>query len=292
MGHVLAAKRKGIPVSAPAFIPFLGALITMKKQPLNAQDEAYLAFGGPLLGTIGALGALGLGVMLESPALLSVAQVGFFLNLINLIPVHPLDGGRIVTAISRWLWVVGLIGGLIVILYLKAIIFLLFWGLFAWELYKKYVRKDKPKDMDSETTMVISTPEENFIDSGLPIPAEAHRRELPYIQSCDLKTHAEEIHVFYPGVGQIATLPFEHGLVNRVTLIETKNKHGMVVMKLLLSLVVYSENQSAMFQKEEYYEVPSRVRWMYGLSYLGLAAFLGWMMLVTFNQFPAPPLVG
>lgn len=83
MGHVLAAKRKGIPVSAPAFIPFMGALITMKKQPLNAQTEAYLAFGGPLLGTVGALGALALGVILDSTAILSVAQVGFFLNLIN-----------------------------------------------------------------------------------------------------------------------------------------------------------------------------------------------------------------
>lgn len=292
MGHVLAAKRKGIPVSAPAFIPFLGALITMKKQPLNAQTEAYLAFGGPLLGTVGALGALALGVMLDSPAILSVAQVGFFLNLINLIPIHPLDGGRIVTAISRWLWVVGLIGGLIVILYLKAIIFLLFWGMFAWELYKKYVRKDKPEDMDSETTLVISTPEEHFINSGLPIPAEAHRRDLPFFQSCDLNTQSEEIHVFYPGVGHISTLPFQLGLVNQVTLIETKNEHGMVVMKLLLKLKMYSENQSVMFQKEEYYEVPSRVRWMYGLSYIGLAVFLGWMMLITYSQFSPVPMVG
>src|SRR5699024_5328644 len=74
MGHIAAAKRRGLPVSAPAFIPFVGALITMKKQPLNAEQEAYLAFGGPLIGTVGALAAFGLGVGLQSPVLLSIAQ--------------------------------------------------------------------------------------------------------------------------------------------------------------------------------------------------------------------------
>lgn len=209
-----------------------------------------------------------------------------------MLPIHPLDGGRIVTAISRWLWVVGLIGGLIVILYLKAIIFLFFWGLFAWELYKKYVRKDKKKEKEQETTLVISTPEANFIETGVPIPAESHRRILPFIQSCDVQTKSEDIHLYYPGVGHLSSVPFWLGIVKRATLIETKREHDMVVMKLLLTIVEYSENQSPMFQKEEYYQVPSGVRWKYGLAYFGLAAFLGWMMLVTYSQFTPVPLVG
>ncbi|RKD27036.1 hypothetical protein BEP19_00220 [Ammoniphilus oxalaticus] len=296
MGHVLAAKRKGIPVSAPAFIPFVGALITMRKQPLNAEEEAYLAFGGPLIGTVGALGAYGLGVALQSPALLSVAQIGFFLNLINLIPIHPLDGGRIVTAISRWLWVVGLIGGLIVILYLGMYIFLIFWAMFAWELYKKYVRKKKPIEEEQETTLVISTAEENFVANGLPIPATSHRRELTFIQSCDLRTRTELLHVYYPGIGALSSAPvtFDIGLVKQVTLIETKHKseYGIVEMRLALRYQLYSEQVPSVFQGEEYYQVPTRTRFIYGVSYLGLAAFLAWMMLVTFNAFNSPGLVG
>ncbi len=292
MGHVLAAKRKGIPVSAPAFIPFLGALITLKKQPMDAATEAYLAFGGPLIGTVGAMGALALGAGLESPVLLSIAQVGFFLNLINLIPIHPLDGGRIVTAISRWLWVVGLIGGLIVIVYLKAIIFLIFWGMFAWELYKKYVRKDKGKDIHRETSLTITIPEESFWNSGLPIPAESHQRDLPFYQVCDRNSQEEVLEVTYPGVGPVASVPFQLGLVHNMRLIGTKVENGIIIMRLMLSFQLYPEYRSAMLQDEEYYQVPPRVRWIYGIAYLGLALLLVGMMTVTYSLFSPPPLVG
>src|SRR5690625_3362438 len=95
MGHVLATKRKGLPVSPPLFIPFLGALIMMKRHPRDAATEAYVAFGGPLIGTIGAMVAFWLALQLENTSLLIVANLGFFLNLINLLPIHPLDGGRI-----------------------------------------------------------------------------------------------------------------------------------------------------------------------------------------------------
>jgi Zn-dependent protease len=292
LGHVWAAKRKGIPVSAPAFIPFLGALITMKKQPQDAATEAYLAFGGPIIGTIGALAALALGTSLESPALLSIAQVGFFLNLINLIPVHPLDGGRIVTAISRWLWLVGLVGGLIVIVYFKAIIFLIFWGMFAWELYKKYVRKASPDETVRESTTTIAVPLERFIESGMLVPAEAHQRDLPFRQACDISTKEELCHVFYPGIGRLSAIPFEMGMVERVKLTGTKIQEKTVLCKLNLYFRLYPEHRSTMMQSEAYYQVPSSTRWVYGLSYFGLAAFLVWMMSITYSLFTPPPLVG
>src|SRR5919199_1765535 len=54
MGHVLEARRQGLPVSAPLFVPFLGALITMKQMPHDAWREAKVAIAGPLLGSAGA----------------------------------------------------------------------------------------------------------------------------------------------------------------------------------------------------------------------------------------------
>lgn len=95
IGHVIAAKRIGLPVSAPLFIPFMGALITMKRQPLDARQEAYVAFGGPILGSIGAVVVFGAAYYYHSPLLYSLAYVGFLLNLINLLPIHPLDGGEL-----------------------------------------------------------------------------------------------------------------------------------------------------------------------------------------------------
>lgn len=97
MGHIWAAKRKGLPVSAPAFIPFLGALIMLKRQPQDAVTEAYVAFGGPLIGTAGAFMTWLLAGWTGYEVLYPIAFIGFFLNLFNLLPMHPLDGGRIVT---------------------------------------------------------------------------------------------------------------------------------------------------------------------------------------------------
>lgn len=107
-GHLIVAKKFGLPVSAPVFIPFLGAFILLKDQPRNAWMEACVGIGGPMLGALGALACNGLGLMQDSPILLALASSGYFLNLFNLMPVGFLDGGRIVTALSRWLWLPGL----------------------------------------------------------------------------------------------------------------------------------------------------------------------------------------
>lgn len=106
-GHLLAAKRFGLKVSAPMFIPFIGAVILLKEAPRNAWVESVVGIGGPLLGSAGALLCEGLYQATGNLMFRSLAYTGFFLNLFNLMPVGFLDGGRIVTALSPWLWLVG-----------------------------------------------------------------------------------------------------------------------------------------------------------------------------------------
>ena len=106
-GHLLAAKRFGLKVGAPVFIPFLGALIALKESPRNAWIESVVGIGGPLLGSAGALLCEVLYLATGNLMFRSLAYTGFFLNLFNLMPVGFLDGGRIVTALSPWLWLVG-----------------------------------------------------------------------------------------------------------------------------------------------------------------------------------------
>jgi len=108
MGHVLQLRREGIPASAPWFIPFLGAFVAMKQMPKNALAEARVGLAGPVLGSLGALGAWGVYEATGAPLFLGLAYVGFFLNLFNLLPMLPLDGGRAVGALSPVFWVVGL----------------------------------------------------------------------------------------------------------------------------------------------------------------------------------------
>ncbi|HXF10853.1 MAG TPA: site-2 protease family protein [Desulfuromonadaceae bacterium] len=108
-GHLIAAKRLGLKVGAPVFIPFMGALIALKEAPRNAWIEAQVGIGGPLLGTLGAAVCEGIYWITGNPLFRALAYTGFFLNLFNLAPVGFLDGGRIVTALSPWLWIVGFV---------------------------------------------------------------------------------------------------------------------------------------------------------------------------------------
>lgn len=106
-GHLIVAKGFGLKVSAPVFIPFMGAFILLKDAPRNAWMEACVGIGGPILGSLGALACHSVGEIGDVPLLIALAQTGYLLNLFNLLPVGFLDGGRIVTALSRWLWLPG-----------------------------------------------------------------------------------------------------------------------------------------------------------------------------------------
>lgn len=108
MGHYLAAKQKGLDVGVPVFIPFVGAWIALKEMPHDAEMEAYIGLGGPLVGSIGALACYFAAREWNSMLLLAISYSGFFLNLFNLIPVPPLDGGRITAVLSPRLWLLGL----------------------------------------------------------------------------------------------------------------------------------------------------------------------------------------
>ena len=106
-GHLVAARRIGLKVGVPVFIPFMGAVIALKEAPRNAWIEAQVGIGGPLLGSLGALGCDLIFMATGNPLYRALAYTGFFLNLFNLAPIGFLDGGRIVTALSPWLWLVG-----------------------------------------------------------------------------------------------------------------------------------------------------------------------------------------
>jgi Zn-dependent protease len=107
MGHFLAARQRGLNVGAPTFIPFVGAWIELKELPHDVETEAYVGMAGPLLGSLAALGCYALAVTQASNLLLALSYAGFMLNLFNLIPLSPFDGGRITAVISPRVWLAG-----------------------------------------------------------------------------------------------------------------------------------------------------------------------------------------
>jgi Zn-dependent protease len=109
LGHGYAIKREGLSAGYPIFIPFFGAMITLRGQPRNTLVEARIAIAGPVAGTLAALGATTLFLATDTRVYLAVAYSGFFLNLFNLVPMSPLDGGRVAQMFSRRMWILGLI---------------------------------------------------------------------------------------------------------------------------------------------------------------------------------------
>jgi len=107
MGHYIAARQRGLDVGAPTFIPFVGAWIELKQLPHDAETEAFVGLGGPLLGSVGALACYFIARSYDVTWLLAVAYAGFFLNLFNLIPLSPFDGGRITAVLSPRIWLLG-----------------------------------------------------------------------------------------------------------------------------------------------------------------------------------------
>jgi len=111
-GHLVVARALGIRATLPILIPFLGAFVRMQQVPRTVAQEAQMAIGGPLLGSLAAVvclaGALALPDSRAGALLLGLAYFGFLINLFNLVPVTPLDGGRVLSLLSKWFNVAGL----------------------------------------------------------------------------------------------------------------------------------------------------------------------------------------
>jgi Zn-dependent protease len=140
IGHVIQLRREGVKASAPMFIPFLGAFVAMKELPKDAGAEARVGLAGPVLGTLGCLIPLALWQATGEEFWQAATFIGFFLNLFNLLPVLPLDGGRAMAALSSWIWGVGFVLFVgVAVLYPNPIIFLivLLGGMETWRRWKQ-----------------------------------------------------------------------------------------------------------------------------------------------------------
>lgn len=138
LGHAAVMRWQGVKTSPIVFIPFLGAVIGMREMPADAYREAQMALGGPILGSLGAVACLGLWQMTNHPIFVALAYTGFMLNLFNLIPVSPLDGGRAMAAIAPWGWGVGLVVLLFLFLQVHSLILGLILVVGGLEVFRRW----------------------------------------------------------------------------------------------------------------------------------------------------------
>ncbi|HEX2397396.1 MAG TPA: site-2 protease family protein [Solirubrobacteraceae bacterium] len=140
IGHVIQLRREGVAASAPVFIPFLGAAIWSKSLGGNALAEARVGLAGPILGSVGAAALLPVAEATGNQLFRALAFIGFFLNLFNLLPVLPLDGGRAMAAMAPWMWLVGFAAMVAAALLFPnpvILLILLFGGMETWRRWRR-----------------------------------------------------------------------------------------------------------------------------------------------------------
>ena len=139
MGHVIQMKREGVKVSGMLFIPFLGAAVGARSMGGNALAEARIGLAGPVLGTLATAALIPIAVAQDSDFLRALAFTGFFLNLFNLMPVVPLDGGRAMAAMAPWMWFLGF-GAMVALVFVAPnpilVLILLLGGVETWRRWK------------------------------------------------------------------------------------------------------------------------------------------------------------
>jgi Zn-dependent protease len=145
LGHVFQLRREGIKASAPMFIPFMGAVISAKSMGDDAAAEARVGLAGPILGSIATLVPLGIWLATGSDFWRALAFIGFFLNLFNLVPVLPLDGGRAMAALSPWVWLVGFAGLVAMAVVFPSPILLIILLLGGMETWRRWKTRNTPE---------------------------------------------------------------------------------------------------------------------------------------------------
>lgn len=185
-GHLIAARMMGLKVGWPVFIPFMGALIALKEAPRNAWVEAVVGIGGPILGSVGAVAVWGIYYLTGNYIYLALAAAGALINLFNLIPMVPLDGGRIVTAISPWFWLLGLAVLVPILFYSANILLILILFLLMMNSFPRVIALFR-KRTDVEQRYYECTPAQRWIISilyvaliaGLGLMMHSTERQMP-----------------------------------------------------------------------------------------------------------------
>ena len=139
MGHYVQLRREGVKPSGMLFIPFLGAVVGARSLGGSAIAEARVGLAGPVVGSLASAALIPVAAATGNPMWQALAFTGFFLNLFNLLPVVPLDGGRAMAAMSPWMWLLGL-GALVVLAFSfpNPVVFLIliFGALETWRRFK------------------------------------------------------------------------------------------------------------------------------------------------------------
>lgn len=286
-GHLIAAKQRHVKTTPMFFIPFVGAAIGMKEPPKHARDESYIAFGGPFLGAVATLVALLLYLWTHEPLWGLAVYIGAMLNLFNLIPITPLDGGRMITAISPKLWIMGLVilgiaawfipGPIIFLIFVLGIIELMthFREPYRYRLNQVFLtmlkRRKKTILAFNECEDVYEKNQKTFIDQKRRESIDDRLNRLRANKQLPRRFRRLRTYVF----------EIEREVLRHTWLDETDNSIGW-----LDHMIEAKEKEMA--QMSQYFKTSRKEKWIAGLAYIGLVLVLGLFFYFGESVLPNP----
>jgi Zn-dependent protease len=101
MGHFIDIKRRGLPAEMPVFLPGLGAYVKWTGLGVTKRQMAQIALAGPLAGWIAAAACFIVYTHTQDPLWAALARTGAVINVLNLIPVWVLDGGKAASSLGQ-----------------------------------------------------------------------------------------------------------------------------------------------------------------------------------------------
>lgn len=146
MGHYVQLRREGVRPSGMLFIPFLGAVVGARSLGGSALAEARVGLAGPILGSLASAALIPVAIATGDDFWRALAFTGFFLNLFNLVPLVPFDGGRAMAAMAPWMWFVGFAAMLAFFVTFPnpvLILFLLLGGMETWRRWRNRRRGEE-----------------------------------------------------------------------------------------------------------------------------------------------------
>jgi Zn-dependent protease len=150
MGHYIQLRREGVKPTGMVFIPFLGAAVGTRSLGGSALAEARVGLAGPILGSLATAALIPIAIATDDDFWRALAFTGFFLNLFNLLPVVPLDGGRAMAAMAPWMWFVGF-GGIVLLVFLwPNPILILIALLGGFETYRRWRSRKQGEEGNAE----------------------------------------------------------------------------------------------------------------------------------------------
>jgi Zn-dependent protease len=150
MGHYIQLRREGVKPTGMVFIPFLGAAVGTRSLGGSALAEARVGLAGPILGSLATAVLIPIAISTDDDFWRALAFTGFFLNLFNLLPVVPLDGGRAMAAMAPWMWFLGF-GAIVLLVFIwPNPILILIALLGGYETYRRWRQRKQGEEGNAQ----------------------------------------------------------------------------------------------------------------------------------------------